>query len=118
MAHTHSTGEHHGAVSEHADEAAHHIGWKTYVGVFVILFVITAVEVAIFYIEALAPVLVPALLLLSAAKFVLVVLYYMHLKMDHPIFGRVFWAPFSLAVLVVLGMIVLFTVLPQYGVFS
>ena len=118
MAHTHSTGEHHGhTVSDH-EEAAHHIGWKTYVGVFVILFVITAVEVAIFYIEALAPVLVPTLLVLSAAKFVLVVLYYMHLKMDHPIFGRVFWAPFSLAVLVVLGMIVLFKVLPKYGVFS
>jgi cytochrome c oxidase subunit 4 len=120
MAHTHATPEghdHHGhTAADHDGE--HAIGWKKYVMIFLILFVITAVEVAIFYIEALAPVLVPVLLVLSAAKFILVVLYYMHLKMDHPIFSRVFWAPFSLAVLVVVGMIVLFKVLPKYGVFS
>ena len=62
--------------------------------------------------------MVPALLTLSAAKFLLVVLYYMHLKVDHPIFGRVFWAPLFLAVLVVTGMVILFKVLPKYGVFS
>ena len=120
MAHTHGTPAGHDRVQtpEEHDVEEQHIGWKKYVMIFVILFVITAVEVAIFYIEALAPVLVPVLLVLSAAKFVLVVLYYMHLKMDHPIFGRVFWAPFSLAVLVVIGMIVLFKVLPKYGVFS
>jgi len=121
MAHTHATPEGHDhyahTAAEH-DEDKQHIGWVKYVVIFGILFVLTAVEVAIFYIEALAPVLVPTLLILSAAKFVLVVLYYMHLKMDHPIFSRVFWAPFSLAVLVVLGMIVLFKVLPKYGVFS
>ena len=96
----------------------HHVGWKKYVVIGAILTIITAVEVAIFYIDALAPVLVPTLLVLSAAKFLLVVLYYMHLKMDHPIFGRVFWAPLFLALLVVVGMVILFKVLPQYGVFS
>ena len=121
MAHTHATPEghdHHGHTPADHDVEAQHIGWKKYVMIFVILFIITAVEVAIFYIDALAPVLVPALLILSAAKFILVVLYYMHLKMDHAIFSRVFWAPFSLAVLVVVGMILLFKVLPKYGVFS
>ena len=106
------------AKTTHHAEGQPHASWKLYVFIGLILGIITAVEVAIFYIEALAPVLVPVLLVLSAAKFVLVVLYYMHLKMDHPIFGRVFWAPFSLAVLVVIGMIVLFKVLPKYGVFS
>ncbi|HEX6307402.1 MAG TPA: cytochrome C oxidase subunit IV family protein [Longimicrobiales bacterium] len=96
----------------------HHVGWKKYVVIGAILTVITGIEVAIFYIDALAPILVPALLTLSAAKFILVVLYYMHLKMDHPIFGRVFWAPLFLAVLVVIGMVLLFKVLPAYGVFS
>jgi hypothetical protein len=42
----------------------------------------------------------------------------MHLKMDHAIFGRVFWAPLLLAVIVVAGMVILFKVLPKYGVFS
>jgi cytochrome c oxidase subunit 4 len=106
------------AIHEEHAGGEHHVGWKKYVVIGVILTVITGVEVAIFYIEALAPVLVPALLTLSAAKFVIVVLYYMHLKVDHPIFGRVFWAPLFLAVLVVVGMVILFKVLPKYGVFS
>lgn len=95
-----------------------HATWKTYVFIGLILGIITAVEVAIFYIEVLAPVLVPILLVLSAAKFITVVLFYMHLKFDHAVFGRVFWAPLLLAVLVVIGMIILFHVLPNFGKFA
>lgn len=118
--HAHSHG---GQTHAHGHGAGHHEGghqthWKQYVVVGVILSVITAVEVAIFYIDALAPILVPALLALSAAKFFLVVLYYMHLKVDHALFGRVFYGPLFLAVLVVVGMVILFKVLPAYGVFS
>lgn len=86
----------------------------TYVLVGVILTVITAVEVAIFYIEALAPVLVPALLTLSAAKFAIVVLFYMHLRYDHPIFRRVFFGPAGLALLVIVGLVLLFKFVPQF----
>lgn len=100
------------------DGEHHSVGWKKYVFIGLILAIITGVEVAIFYIEALAPVLIPTLLVLSAAKFFLVVFFYMHLSTDHPIFSRVFWAPLLLAVLVVVGMVVLFKVLPKYGVFS
>src|SRR5690606_27865330 len=110
--------ESHAIHDPHAHAEEHHVGWKKYVMIGVILGIITGAEVAIFYVEALAPVLVPALIVLSLAKFMLVVLYYMHLKVDHPIFGRVFWAPLFLAVLVVVGMIILFKVLPKYGVFS
>ena len=116
MADSHAIHDHEGhppMVEDHPP-----VGWKKYVVIGVILAVITGVEVAIFYVEALAPVLVPALLVLSAAKFLMVVLFYMHLKVDHPIFGRVFWAPLFLAVLVVAGMVILFKVLPKYGVFS
>ncbi|MGQ0815589.1 MAG: cytochrome C oxidase subunit IV family protein [Gemmatimonadota bacterium] len=104
----------------HAHETAHaeahsgHPTWKTYVVIGAILTVITAIEVAIFYIPALENVITPTLLVLSGAKFLIVVLFYMHLKFDNPIFGRVFWAPFFLAVLVILGMIILFKVLPKY----
>jgi cytochrome c oxidase subunit 4 len=117
--HTHSHG---GTVHTHAHGEGHHEHHeshiKQYIVIGAILTIITAVEVAIFYIEAMAPILVPVLLVLSAAKFFLVVLYYMHLKVDHPIFGRVFWGPLFLAVLVVVGMVILFKVLPKYGVFS
>jgi cytochrome c oxidase subunit 4 len=102
-----------------AQAEAHHAGhptWKTYVIIGAILTAITAIEVAIFYVPALSGVIVPLLLALSAAKFVIVVLFYMHLKFDSPIFGRVFWAPFCLALLVVVGMIILFKVLPRFEI--
>jgi cytochrome c oxidase subunit 4 len=107
--HVHSTtGEQHA----HA-----HPTLKTYVLIGFILTVITAVEVAIFYIPALADVLIPVLLTLSAAKFVIVVLFYMHLKVDSPLFSRVFFAPLILAVLVVVGMVLLFKYLPRFDAY-
>jgi cytochrome c oxidase subunit IV len=113
--HIHHGGPEHGV---RPADAPPHVGWRKYAMIGVILAIITALEVAVFYIDALAPVLVPVLLVLTAGKFFLVVLYYMHLKMDHPIFGRVFWAPLALAVLVVIGLILLFHVLPTLGKFS
>ena len=54
--------------------------------------------------------------ILSASKFVMVVLFYMHLRFDSAIFSRVFFAPMVLAVLVVVGLVILFKVLPAYDV--
>lgn len=81
-----------------------------------ILTVITAVEVAIFYIEALASVLVPILLVLSTAKFAMVVMFFMHLKSDSKVFSVLFLAGLSLAVFVVVMMIVLYQFLPRFDV--
>lgn len=123
MAESHAMTDHHAQHGGHAGhaqpaDAPPHVGWRKYAMIGVILAIITALEVAVFYIDALAPVLVPVLLVLTAGKFFLVVLYYMHLKMDHAIFGRVFWGPMLLAVLVVIGLILLFHVLPTLGKFS
>ena len=79
-----------------------------------ILTVITAVEVAIFYIPALDPVLVPVLLILSAAKFVLVVMFFMHLKFDSKIYTGLFLAGMVLAAFMMVALVVLFRVLPGY----
>jgi len=81
-----------------------------------ILTVITGVEVAIFYIEALAPVLVPVLLVLSTAKFAMVVMFFMHLKSDSKVFSVLFVSGLSLAVFVVAMMIVLYQFLPRFDV--
>ena len=99
-----------------ASEDTHggHATVGTYVLIGVILTVITAVEVAIFYIPALERVLVPVLLTLSAAKFVIVVLFYMHLRYDSPVFSRVFFGPMLLALVVVVGMVLLFKVAPNF----
>jgi cytochrome c oxidase subunit 4 len=97
---------------------AGHATVGTYVLIGIILTVITAVEVAIFYIPALERVLVPVLLVLSAAKFITVVLFYMHLKYDHPIFRRVFFGPLLLAILfVIVGLILLFKWVPRFDTY-
>ena len=108
----------HGAAEAdgHAAEHEHdHPGAMTYLVIAAILTVITALEVAIFYIPALESVIVPLLLVLSAGKFVLVVMFYMHLKMDSNIFSWVFLAPMALAVFLVVALIMLFRVLPLMG---
>ena len=52
--------------------------------------IITAIEVAIFYIDALRPILIPVFLILSAVKFVIVAMFYMHLKFDSRLFTGAF----------------------------
>ncbi len=94
-------------------EAHTHADWKFYVTIALVLTVITAAEVAVFYIPGLRPVLVPILVILSGAKFALVVMFYMHLRFDSPIFSGVFVAPFTLAILVVLALIILFHLVPH-----
>lgn len=99
----------------HAEVEHAHPGAKTYVAVAGVLAVITAVEVAVFYIEALSPVLVPILLVLSATKFVLVVGFFMHLKFDSKLFTTVFVGPLIVAIGLMLAMLALYGVFTQSG---
>ncbi len=91
------------ATAEHAHPTA-----PTYLKVAVILTVITAVEVAIYYVPALRGVLVPMLLIFSAVKFAIVVGYYMHLKFDAVIYSRLFLGPLTIASLMVIVLMLLF----------
>jgi cytochrome c oxidase subunit 4 len=63
-----------------------------YVMIFLILVVVTAVEIATSYLEGSVSnaVIVALLLFWAVVKFVLVALYYMHLKTDQPMFKRFF----------------------------
>ena len=85
-----------------------HPGPRQYVWVALVLTLVTVIEVAIFYIEVLRPFLVPLLLLLSGIKFALVVMFYMHLKFDHPLFSAFFVAGLWLAIGVALALLALF----------
>ena len=100
------------AAIEHEHDSHASVGFYWMIGA--ILTIITAVEVAVFYIEVLAPVLVPVLLVLSAAKFLLVVMFFMHLKFDSSVFTGVFLAGLSLATFVVVALIVLYHYLPRW----
>ena len=97
-------------MNTHEGAAHAHPGVKTYVLVAVVLAVITAVEVMVFYLEALAPVLVPILLTLSAAKFTLVVGFFMHLRFDARLFRALFVGPLVVSIAVMMAMFLLFGV--------
>ena len=81
-----------------------------------ILAVITGIEVAIFYIPALGGALVPLLLVLSAGKFALVVMFFMHLRFDSAWFTTLFLAGLSLAIFMVSALVVLYHYLPRFQV--
>jgi cytochrome c oxidase subunit 4 len=70
--------------------SAKHASVGTYLVVAVVLAVVTLTEVGIVYVESARSFLVPILLLLSAAKFLLVAGFYMHLRFDSPVFRRLF----------------------------
>ena len=89
-----------------ADSAApaEHAGVGTYVKVAVILTLVTALEFAVLYIRALTPILVPLLLVMSAAKFALVVLFFMHLRYESRMLAFLFTGPLIIAVVIVIAL--------------
>ena len=81
-----------------------------YTAIAVILAVITVVEVAIVYQDFLEPVLLPILVVLSAIKFALVAMFFMHLRFDHRLFSVLFVGGLLLAAAVLVTLMVLFRV--------
>ena len=82
----------------------------TYLKVAFTLVALTGLEVGVFYVDALEPAFLPIFLILSIAKFVLVVLFYMHLKFDARFFSTVFIGGLLLAAAVAIILMVLFQV--------
>ena len=74
-----------------ASNAGHssHPSPKEYVRIGLILGVLTALEVATYYVDVGA-LLVPTLFGLAIVKFALVVMWFMHLKFDSPTYARYF----------------------------
>jgi cytochrome c oxidase subunit 4 len=80
-----------------------HPGPREYVLIAVVLAVVTGLEVALFYVDFLSSTaVITALLLLMTIKFALVVLWFMHLRFDPPVFKRLFVAGLVLALSVFL----------------
>ena len=106
MAHEHVPANPSGAA--HA-EHVHPTAW-TYIKVGIILTLITVVEVWAYYIPEFVAsrAFVPSLLIMSAAKFVIVVAFYMHLKYDHKLFRALFTGPLAIAVVTIIALLILF----------
>ena len=94
----------------HADHAHEHPTWKQYKWVALWLTLITVFEVWIYYTPFKeTPYYIPLLLVLSATKFAIVVLFYMHLKSDHKLFKALFTGPLNIAVCTLLAQFALFS---------
>jgi caa(3)-type oxidase subunit IV len=104
----------HAPAPEHAHD---HPTPGTYAKIGLVLFVLTALEVGLYEFtfgesagamgQQLKPFFIPLLLLLSAVKFALVAMYYMHLKNDSKLFSGVFVFPLIIAAVVILALIIL-----------
>jgi cytochrome c oxidase subunit IV len=101
-----------------APEHAHaHPTPGTYAKIGLVLFVLTALEVGLYEFtfgesagtvgQQIRPFFIPLLLLLSAVKFALVAMYYMHLKNDSKLFSGVFVFPLIIATIVILALVAL-----------
>ena len=94
-----------------AHEVEHaHPTWSTYWKVALILTLITVAEVWAYYIPSFVAGrgFIPTLLILSALKFTIVVMFYMHLKYDHRLFRVLFTGPLLIAALTLLALMFLF----------
>ncbi|HVA58237.1 MAG: cytochrome C oxidase subunit IV family protein [Gemmatimonadaceae bacterium] len=99
----------------HVDHSAmgmekEHPTWSVYWKVAVILTLITMAEVWIYYIPSFVAshLFVPTLLILSAVKFAIVVMFYMHLRYDHRLFRALFTGPLIIAMTTIVALLFLF----------
>ena len=99
----------------HADHDEHavghaHPGDKKYIVVALILGLFTAIEVLTYFVDFRGAA-IPTLLVLMVIKFVMVALYFMHLKFDSPLLMRLFVGGLTLALSVYCIMLAAF----QFG---
>jgi cytochrome c oxidase subunit 4 len=97
------------ATQQDVHEHGEHPSDARYVRIALILAVVTAVEVVLSYWE-LPAINNYTLLLLSAGKFAMVAMYFMHLKFDSRILSRLFVAGLVLAIGVYIAVLLMFGV--------
>ena len=81
-----------------------HASVRDYVVVAVVLTLVTAMEFASIYIRELTPILVPLLIVMSSAKFALVVLFFMHLRYESRSLSFVFAGSLVVAIGIALAL--------------
>jgi cytochrome c oxidase subunit 4 len=112
MAHDTHDPAHEASHTDHAamGEVHEHPNWHTYKWVALILTVITVIEVWVYYVPSFVAsrLFVPVLLFMSAVKFAIVVMFYMHLKYDHKLFRALFTGPLSIAIITLIVLLFLF----------
>lgn len=85
-----------------------HPSAKEYIRIGIVLAVLTALEVASYYVDVSTSVLIPTLFVLAFVKFVLVVLWFMHLRFDDRRYARFFVMGLALAATLYLIVLISF----------
>jgi caa(3)-type oxidase subunit IV len=102
----------------HAEAVHEHPTPGLYLRVAITLFVLTAMEVACYEVArrpdaplhgAVGPVVIPILIVLSAVKFALVAMFYMHLKQDQQILSNVFIFALIIAAGIIVALMIIFS---------
>lgn len=102
-----ATHETHGHESHDGAGAHAHPTTRTYLNVFAILFVVTALEVIAAQalpVMGMAALVVPSLLVMALIKGTMIAMYYMHLKSD----SLWFTSPFAFGMVLAVGMLISF----------
>ena len=89
-------------MAHETEHTSHHPTFIQYLLIAIILFAITIVEFVLIWeragiVDHLGASKVPLLVALSAVKFAIVIMYYMHLKFDDRLFTGIFLAGLALA---------------------
>jgi len=87
------------------EEHAHSPSQARYVGIATFLAVITAIEVAIYYLDVVKLLLITSLVFLAAIKFATVAAFFMHLRFDGRLLTYIFVTGMVLALCVFLVVI-------------
>jgi cytochrome c oxidase subunit IV len=85
-----------------------------YILVAAFLAALTGMELTVFYVRALRPVLVPLLLVLSAAKFSLVAMFYMHLRYERWVLNWIFLFALIIGTFLLVSLVLLFAYLSHH----
>lgn len=87
----------------------HHPRAGTYIGIFVVLFLVTAAEVGVGLAQQLGDIRLPALFTLMILKGALIAAFYMHLRFDSRIFSVFFLVGLILFAGMIFSFMMLFT---------
>jgi cytochrome c oxidase subunit 4 len=94
---------------EHDDHAGHHPTPAEYVRIALILALLTALEVSTYYFD-FGRAGIPLLIILMVIKFVMVASFFMHLRYDTRLFGRVMYTGLGFAIVLYTLTLLIFVV--------
>lgn len=86
----------------------HHPTPREYVNIAIMLAILTGLEVSTYFVD-FGSIAIPLLVILMAIKFVMVASFFMHLKFDSKLFGRMLYGGLALAIILYAATVLILT---------